>query len=303
MKRRVVVTGGSGQVGRHVIDQLLLHGHHVLNLDLVPGPSTVHTIRVDLTRSGDVFNAISSHFNLTEPLPVQPFSIPDVVLHLAGHARNMLVPDNETFQANIAASYNVLEAACKLGVKKIICASSICVYGVTYANGDIDFASFPVDETVHVTPMDAYALSKRCTEVLAEGFARRFNRDIYMLRMGRVVMPEEYNVVFSSYVNEPEKWKVHGWSYVDARDFGQMCERSVSVDALGFQIFNATNDEITNTHETGELIAKLCPNVILTRPLEGCEAPITNQKIRDLLGFRQQHSWRTYYARDVEHVV
>ncbi|CRG91028.1 hypothetical protein PISL3812_08076 [Talaromyces islandicus] len=303
MGRLVVVTGGSGQIGRYVIEQLLSHGHSVLNLDLMPGPNTVHTIKVDLTRSGDVYNALSSHFNLTEPLPVEPSLVPDAVVHLAGYARNMIVPDNETFQANVTSSYNIIDAACKLGIKKIICASSICVYGVTYANGDMDFASFPVNEATHVTPIDSYALSKRCTEVVAEGFARRFATDIYVLRIGRVVMPDEYKAVFASYVYEPRKWKVHGWSYVDARDLGRMCERSVLVDGLGFQIFNATNNEITNTRNAGELVAELCPHVALTRPLEEREAPITNRKIRELLGFREQHSWRTYYQADVEHVL
>jgi hypothetical protein len=42
----------------------------------------------------------------------------------AAYARNMLVPDNEYFRANVMSTYNVIEAACKLGVKKIIIASS-----------------------------------------------------------------------------------------------------------------------------------------------------------------------------------
>lgn len=49
------------------------------------------------------------------PLP----SAPDVVIHFAAYARNMLVPDSELFQANVRSTYNVVEAASKLGVKKV----------------------------------------------------------------------------------------------------------------------------------------------------------------------------------------
>lgn len=99
----------------------------MLNLDLIPFPDPsvdVYTLKVDLTQSGQVFNALTAHFNMTGyndgPIP-QP---PDVVIHFAAYARNLLVPDNETFAANVTSTYNVVEAACKLGVKKIIIASS-----------------------------------------------------------------------------------------------------------------------------------------------------------------------------------
>lgn len=125
--KRIVFTGGSGKAGRHVIPYLIAQGHKVLNLDLIPFPDPsvdVYTLKVDLTQSGQVFNALTAHFNMTGyndgPIP-QP---PDVVIHFAAYARNLLVPDNETFAANVTSTYNVVEAACKLGVKKIIIASS-----------------------------------------------------------------------------------------------------------------------------------------------------------------------------------
>jgi len=45
----------------------------------------------------------------------------------------MITPDNETFPANVTSTYNVIKAACKLGVKKIIIASSETTYGVRFA--------------------------------------------------------------------------------------------------------------------------------------------------------------------------
>jgi len=76
-----------------------------------PDPSAnVYTLKTDLTQSGQVFNALTSHFDMSgyenETLP----SPPDVVIHFGAYARNMLVPDNETFQANVTSTYNVIEA-------------------------------------------------------------------------------------------------------------------------------------------------------------------------------------------------
>ena len=223
---------------------------------------------------------------------------PDAVIHLGGIPREMVVADPETFRVNTQGAYNVLEAACKLGVKKVVLASSVCTYGVTFAEGDVDFPSFPVDEEVDVNPMDTYAISKVCVERTGRGFARRYSDvDVYALRIGRIVTPEEYPSQFESYVKEPEKWKVHGWSYIDARDLGLICELCLEKDGLGFQVFNATNDEITNEMDgsTEEFLKKLCPETPFTRKMGKREAPMSNRKIKVMLGFEERHSWRKYY--------
>ncbi|GAD97247.1 hypothetical protein ATEG_08703 [Paecilomyces variotii No. 5] len=299
MGKRIIITGGSGKVGRHVIEFLLNQGHEILNLDLMPLPETlnsaVHTLKVDLTDSGQVYSAMSSHFKLTEPFP-QAEHRPDAVIHLAGYARNMLVPDNETFRANTTSSYNVIEAACRLGLRKIVLASSVCVYGVTYADGDVDFSSFPIDEEIDVDPMDVYSLSKVCAERTGRSFARRFGVDVYALRIGAVVTPDEYGERFASYVGKPDRWKVHGWSYTDARDLGKMCHLCVMKDGLGFQVFNATNDTITNQYPTVEFLSRVCPDTPFTREMGYDEAPMTNKKLKTLLGFTEDHPWQRYYT-------
>lgn len=88
----------------------------------------------------------------------------------------MLVPDSELFQANARSTYNVIEAASKLGVKNIIIASFEAVYGVCFAQGDADYHSFPLEEDYDVDPEDPYALSKICGEKTARTFVRRFNQ-------------------------------------------------------------------------------------------------------------------------------
>ena len=136
--KRIVFTGGSGKAGRHVIPYLIAQGHQVLNLDLLPYDNPdVYTMKTDLTDSGQVFNAISSLFSMAEYAAPGVEKV-DAVIHFAAFARNMLVPDNECFRANVLSTYNVIEAACKLGIKKVVIASSETTYGVCFANGDAD---------------------------------------------------------------------------------------------------------------------------------------------------------------------
>lgn len=299
--KRIVFTGGSGKAGRHVIPYLLSKGHSILNLDLTPFPTkhdpegNVYTLKTDLTDAGQVWNAFTTHFNAAGYEGPQPPSAPDVVIHFAAYARNLLVPDNECFSTNTLSTYNVIEAASKLGVKKILIASSETTYGVCFAQGDADYHSFPLTEEYDVDPMDSYALSKLCGERTARTFARRYGNDIYALRIGNVIEPHEYETDFPRHVGEPMTRKRNAWSYIDARDLGQICDLSIQKSGLGFQIFNATNDNITTTVPTKEFLQKACPNTKITREMEEWEAPLTNRKIRDVLGFKQDHDWRKYY--------
>ncbi|KAF4554035.1 Hypothetical protein D9617_5g069110 [Elsinoe fawcettii] len=299
--KRIVFTGGSGKAGRHVIPYLLSKGHSVLNLDLAPFPKShdpegkVFTLITDLTDSGQVFNALTTHFDYTGYEGSSVPKAPDAVIHFAAFARNMLVPDNTCFVSNITSTYNIVEAASKLGVPKILVASSETTYGVCFAQGDADYHAWPLEEDYDVDPMDSYALSKICGEKAARTFARRYGNDIYALRIGNVIEPHEYEQDFPTHVGKPETRKRNAWSYIDARDLGQICDLSIQKSGLGFQIFNATNDNITVTEPTAQFLKKTTPNTPITRELDEFEAPLSNRKIREVLGFRQQHDWRMYY--------
>jgi nucleoside-diphosphate-sugar epimerase len=301
--KRIVFTGGSGKAGRYCIPYLLEQGHQVLNLDLTDFPKShlpegknVYTMKTDLADGAQTFNALSSLFSMEEyALPKHP-GPPDAVIHFAAYARNMIVPDSETFRANVMSTYNVIEAASKLGVKKIVIASSETTYGVCFSQGDTDYDSFPLDEDSYDrNPMDTYACSKLAGERIGRSFARRFNSDIYALIIGNVVEPHEYERDFPRHVGDPMTRKRNAWSYIDARDLGQICDLCVKKSGLGFQVFNATNDTITTSTPTKEFLKKHCPDTPVTRELGEWEAPLSNRKIREVLGFRDVHDWRKYY--------
>lgn len=294
MGKRIIFTGGSGKAGRHAIAYLLAQGHKILNLDLKPlALEGVNTLIADLTDSGQVFNALSMHFGFDGfetgkgPAPV------DAVVHFAAIPRVLIHPDNETFTANVTSTYNVIEAATKLGISKIVIASSETTYGVCFAEGDKDYHRFPLEEDYDIDPMDSYGLSKLVNEKTARAFAMRTGADIYALRIGNVIEPEDY-ARFPAFLADPPSRKRNAWSYIDARDLGQIVDLCIARDGLGFQVFNAVNDEITATEPSAAFLAKWAPRTPIARPMGEYEAPISNRKIREVLGFRERHNWRQY---------
>ena len=234
MPKRIVFTGGSGKAGRHVVPWLKAKGYDILNVDLKPLDCPgVNTLVADVTDSGQVFNALSMHFGFDGYETGKGPAKIDAVVHFAAIPRVLIEPDNVTFDVNVMSTYNVIEAAVKLGIRKIIIASSETTYGVCFAEGDKDFHHFPLEEDYDSDPMDSYGLSKVVNEKTARAFAMRSGVDIYALRIGNVIEPHEYDR-FPAFIADPPSRKRNAWSYIDARDLGQIVDRCLHKDGLGF---------------------------------------------------------------------
>jgi nucleoside-diphosphate-sugar epimerase len=294
MPKRIVFTGGSGKAGRHVVPWLKAKGYDILNVDLKPLDCPgVNTLIADVADSGQVFNALSMHFGFEGYDTGKGPAKVDAVVHFAAIPRVLIEPDNVTFDVNVMSTYNVIEAAVKLGIRKIIIASSETTYGVCFAEGDKDFHHFPLEEDYDIDPMDSYGLSKVVNEKTARAFAMRSGADIYALRIGNVIEPNEYDR-FPAFIADPLSRKRNAWSYIDARDLGQIVHLCLSKDGLGFQVFNAVNDTITANEPTADFLKRWCPKTPHRRPLQDQEAPLSNRKIRETFGFVEEHNWRKY---------
>ncbi len=153
MTKRIIFTGGTGKAGRHAVPHLLAKGYSILNVDLKPlDLPGVNTLIADLTDSGQAFNALTTHFGFDGYDDGAPPKAPDAVVHFAAIPRVMIEPDNKTFAANVTSTYNVIEAAMKLGVRKVIVASSETTYGVCFAEGDKDYHSLPAGRRLRQRP-------------------------------------------------------------------------------------------------------------------------------------------------------
>lgn len=292
---RIFFTGGAGKAGKYAIQYLLDQGHRVMNVDLKPlDHPGVDNLIADITDSGQMFNAMSSYAGLDELESGSGIPKFDAVVHFAAVPRILINPDNETFRVNTVGTYNVIEAAVKLGIKKIIIASSETTYGICFSDGQTDPKSLPLEEDYDVDPMDSYGLSKVVNEKTARSFQRRSGFDIYALRIGNVIEPHEYAELFPHYFKNPEVRRRNAFCYIDARDLGQIVDLCLKKDGLGYQIFNAGNDHNGAIIPSKELVERFFPGVPVTRELEGHEALFSNRKIREVLGFKEAHHWSKY---------
>jgi nucleoside-diphosphate-sugar epimerase len=281
---RVVVTGGSGKLGQHVVRELLGAGHDVLSLDRVAPPVPLASAWVvDLTHAGDAYQALRGA---------------DGVVHLAGWPAAGLTPDTETFGNNVAATYNVLKAATDLGADHIVLASSISAYGFSYAPGTPAPDYLPLDEDHPCTPRDPYGLSKLVAEQIAASCVRRRPLSVASLRIAGI----NFDLTYARFA---ERWRTPTsrlgsfWCYVDARDVAVACRLALEASLGGHKVFNVATPTSAMPEPTTELVRRYLPAATrLKDGLTGNWACMDSTKAARVLGWRAEHRWERYLPSD-----
>lgn len=290
---RILFTGGSGKAGRYAVKHLAELGHRVVNADLVPsGIDGVDDLQVDLTDAGQVANVMQTYGWFDELEPGTGVPRFDAVVHFAAVPRILIKPDNETYRINVMSTYNVIDAALRAGVRKIVFASSETTYGICFWDGELKPDYVPVDEDHPTVPQDSYAMSKVVNEATARSFQARSGADIYGLRINNVIEPHEYARDFPAYVADPGKRRRNIFAYIDARDLAQMVERCLEVDGLGFEVFNVSNDDSSVAATTDEIIARFYQGVEVRGEMGPHDTFYSNAKAKRMLGFAPRHGWR-----------
>jgi nucleoside-diphosphate-sugar epimerase len=289
---RILFTGGSGKAGRHAVAYLIDQGHRVLNLDLLPlDHPKVDNRTADITDAGQVFDVLASYAGFDELEPGTGVPKFDAVVHFAAIPRLLLTSDNECYRVNTIGTYNVIDAAVKYGIKKIIFASSETTYGVCFADGKRKPDYLPLDEDHPTVPEDSYAMSKVVNEATARSFQKRSGADIYGLRINNVIEPHEYAEHFPAYLADPALRRRNFFAYIDARDLGHMIDCCLKTDGLGYEVFNVSNNDHSVGATTHALIDRFYQGVPVADMGE-YETFYSNAKAKKLVGYQPKHSWR-----------
>ena len=280
--RHVLVTGGSGKLGRAVVDLLVRCGSRVSVVDLVhPGRSDVAWTRADLSDYGQAVGVLTG---VDDRWPV-----PDAVVHLAALPAPGLRPDATLFAANVTTTYNVFAAARVAGIDTVVWASSETVLGLPF---DTPPPHLPLDEDCGPAPTTSYSLSKTLEEEMARQFARWLPEvSIIGLRFSNVMEPADY-ADFPSFDADPTLRRWNAWSYIDARDGASAVVAALDHPGRGAEVFVIANADTVMSRPSAELAAGYFPGVPVRGPLEGNQALMSSERARRVLGWAPAHSWR-----------
>lgn len=277
--KKVIVTGGSGLLGSSVMKEFLDNGYEVVNADIKhPTDPICKTVIIDLQNLGEVYEVLAGA---------------DAVVHLAAIPVAYSHPNEVTFKNNVMSTYNVLEAAGTLGIKKAVISSSESSYGLVFPLKELSPQYVPLDEEHPQLPEDSYGLSKIVNEQTADVIHRRTGIQVVSMRLGNIIAPHMYDN-FPSFIHDPEQRKVIMWSYIDSRDAAVAYRLAVETDGLGSVALNISADETSMNIESQHLMETIYPGTEIRKPLEGYETLLSNEKAKKLLNWQPTHRWRDY---------
>ncbi|MCR4397368.1 MAG: GDP-mannose 4,6-dehydratase [Firmicutes bacterium] len=296
----VLVTGGAGFIGSHVVAGLLRAGTTVVVLDdlstgdrsNVPPDVPLHVVDV----AGDISDLVSG-------------CAPQCIVHLAAQASAAASMDDPAADcaSNILGTVNVLEAAVRAGCKRFVLASSAAVYGMP--------SSLPVKEDHPLCPQSFYGLSKHSAERYAMMFERARGIQTVILRYANVYGPGqgihgEGGVVatFTSAVLGGRRPEIHG-DGTQTRDFifvEDAAEATVRA-ALGSSsgVMNISTGSETSIASVLERVLKTCgsslePAFGPRRPGDLDRSALDPSRARSVLAWEPRFSLELGLTRTVE---
>jgi len=254
-KKRLLVTGGGGFVGSHLVDELLSKNNEVVVADnfsegqrkWVDDRATV--VETDLTDSKDVHSVVDSEF--------------DAVFHLASHSDPNDDDPRRQFRANTTMTHELLHAARESGIKKFAYTSSSTVYGEAPRPTPEDYA--PLE------PISVYGASKLADEGLLSTYAHSHGFTVWNFRFANVVGPRLRGAVIPDFIEKlrdnPETLTVLGdgrqeKSYIHVEDCvdAMICivENGAELNKSGsMQTYNLGTKTTTSVNEIAEIVSEI----------------------------------------------
>jgi len=256
---KVLVTGGAGFIGSHLVDRLITEGYSVRvidNLSTGKMENIQHHIdsgKVDFVK-GDIQNAA---------LVKTCVHNVDAVIHLAAITSVPFSVENPdlTYENNVAGTVNLLIASAKEKVLKFVFISSCAVYG--------EPCYLPIDENHSRNPISPYAGSKLAAEQFCLGFHKKQLLKATVLRLFNVYGPRQgvndYSGVITHFINRSRQQLsliIHGdgsqtRDFVYVLDVAEAIMSSLKTQATDGEVFNIGFGKPTSVYELAQTVLAL----------------------------------------------
>jgi nucleoside-diphosphate-sugar epimerase len=285
---KVVVTGGLGKIGHWVVNELVSSAegqapYEVVVFDRVPGPQQ------GPFQQGPVRYVFGDTLDLGQVMGVLAGA--EAVVHLAALPAPRYTTDDVTFRTNVLGTFNVHEAAHRLGIRRVVSASSTAILGWVYRERDFLPEYLPVDEDHPVAPQDAYGLSKQIGEDIARSYAARSGMETVALRPPGVLTPEQLEALRADGGRRPLRFSLG--DYVDVRDLATAFRLAVERPLPSGTVLFVAADDSNVPEPLAELLPRLVPEIgDLARKLTGSASGVSNARAKKLLGWQPEYSWR-----------
>ena len=305
----VLITGGSGNLGRCIATELSQYGHHVTLFDRVepahapvPWETDLPFVQGELTSAEDCRAAVAA---AQAEVICHVGAIPHATDH-PGLKKNIqdaggsLLPDDETMRVNIMGTYYILDAAQRAGVKQVVFASTFFVLGLGFRLSDTPWlpSYLPIDEDHPLTPEDSYSLSKLMNEEMLAACTRAYGvRTVAFRLMGvyyahRDDSARRFHQTADQAVGN-EKPAFGSWLYVDGRDVAQAFRLAIAADNLDpHERFYLASDR-TIAESPRDAVRRLFPELqAMAANLGPDDFLISIERARRRLGYEPRYSWR-----------
>lgn len=283
---RIVVTGGAGFLGRFVVEELR-QAHEVTVFDKISSEINVRCLIGDIEDLGQVIGA---------------FANVEAVVHLAAIPSPGTYANEIVFRTNTQGTFNVHEAAWRLGIRKVVSTSSEAALGFFFRTQSFLPKYLPVDEDHPLLPQDCYGMSKAIGELVALGYTNRCGMTTIVLRPPWIVSSDDYKFrkpLVSGNGFPTSEFSL--FSYVDARDLARAYRVAVETPANGHHVYFVTADDSTAKEPLSELLPKICPDLAeMAKNIQGFAPGISNKKIKEKLRWTPTFSWRGQFWGKIE---